>query len=325
MGHRGNLLLVDESGYELYYCQWCALSLVKEFFWGPEYAFRYIKQLPPAANSWLDTVWAEGGAVLDTHRNRMMLFGGEEINYDIPLRRVYLELLQLIWEGWQVEWAYNGIIDLAEYVDYPRERVHTPKSKGSGTIKLSLPGEPEWTTTIASIRLRDGTIRIIPLEGMHNPLIGGKQLIPVLKTEAKLDHFSMDSTGADFPFEGFHIDEGKQDLYIWSAQPDGLIEDIRPYWEEWEIHWLKDNYETHIALTDNRITFQDRSTEELLSSLKSILVSEERSIVDWFVEVAERFDIEPNPVALYEPQQTDIQIRQRLFEEVVARWKGRTR
>lgn len=324
MGHRANLLLVDESGYELYYCQWCALSLVKEFFWGPEYAFRFIKQLPPA-KGWLDTVWAEGGAMLDTHRNRMMLFGCDDITYDIPLRRVYHELIQLIWEGWQIDWAHNGIIDLAEYVGYPRERVHTQRSEGRDAIKLSLPGEPEWTTTIASIRLGDGTIRIIPLEGMHDPLIGGERLVSVLKAEAKLDHFSMASTGADFPFEGFHIDEGKQDLYIWSAQPDGLIEDIRPYWEGWEIHWLKDAYETLIALTDNRITLQDRTTEELLSSLRAILLSEERSMVDRYVELTKQLDFEPNPVALHEPQQTNIQIRRMLFEEVVARWKGRTR
>lgn len=330
MGHRANLLLVDESGYELYYCHWCATSLVHALFWGPEFAVRYIRQTQQT-NEWLNTVWAEGGAVLDTHRKRLLLYGGEDVLFDIPLRRVYLELLELMWEGWQVEWAYDGIVDMAAYVGYPGEKVlQPPLDFSSGSITLPPPQEPDWINTIASIRLEDGTIRIMPLELMLDSILPyGEHLVSALKRDAELEQFSLASTGASFPTGGLHIDEGEKTLFFWSAYEDNLLKRIESDWEGWKIEWLKDNYETHIALTENRIKLETPSTEELLSSLKSIMLRESTSYVDTFLDILKHHPKKGytgtiNPDALQDnPQQVAVEIRERMFDEVVARWKER--
>src|SRR5258708_37243128 len=103
MGQRSNLLLVENNSYKLFYCHWCANTLPHDVFWGPEYAIPFVtKQRVIDENDWLDEVWAEGGVVIDLSRRVLLVFGGEDILYDIPLRRLYFALLQEIWIEWDV-------------------------------------------------------------------------------------------------------------------------------------------------------------------------------------------------------------------------------
>jgi hypothetical protein len=63
MGQRANLVIVRPDGYELFYSHWCANTLPRDLFWGPEHAERFIRMQRPAGHDeWLDTIWAEGGA-----------------------------------------------------------------------------------------------------------------------------------------------------------------------------------------------------------------------------------------------------------------------
>ena len=43
MGHRANLVIVTENGYELYYDHWLANTLPFQVFWGPEHALKLIR------------------------------------------------------------------------------------------------------------------------------------------------------------------------------------------------------------------------------------------------------------------------------------------
>jgi len=103
-----------------------SVTLTRDLFWGAEHALAFIRvQRPVDDAGWLDDVWAEGGAVLDLDRKHFLLYGGEDVLNDVPLRRVYLEWLGRVWNGWTVRWACEGIADLADYVGYPRDKVLT--------------------------------------------------------------------------------------------------------------------------------------------------------------------------------------------------------
>ena len=65
MGHRANLILVDESDFSLYFCHWCALNIPGNLFWGPTHAQAFIQNQELEQWGWLDTNWAEGGVVFD--------------------------------------------------------------------------------------------------------------------------------------------------------------------------------------------------------------------------------------------------------------------
>lgn len=70
MGQRANLILVEAGKYQLFYSHWCANTLPRDLFWGPDHAQAFIRiQRPVGDSGWLDDVWAEGGAILDIDRN----------------------------------------------------------------------------------------------------------------------------------------------------------------------------------------------------------------------------------------------------------------
>ena len=329
MGHRANLLLVNDSDYQLYYCHWCAQSLPAALFWGPEYAVRYVEQ-QRAIDEWLDNVWAEGGALIDRHRKQLLLYGGEDIQSDIPLRNLYLDLLRLMWDGWVVEWAYSGILDIAEYVNYPRNQVY--RLEKPGQEELFHPEEPWWISMIGSIRMEDSVVRVAPLAGVLEYIVcGNERLVSAMKQEATLERFSFASIGAEFPTEGFHIDEVNRAFYYWSARSDIFVEEVRQEvkncWKGWQVNWLNEDYKTHVELTDNRISLPDRAYEDLLSSVRSILLREDTSYVNMFLRVVGQVQNEEHAVTLNrnalqdEPAQIPLALRQELLDDVINRWK----
>ncbi len=168
MGHRADLILVEGREYQLFCSHWrgehAALGFVLGIY---AYAAAFIRlQRPVDVSGWLDEVWAEGGALLDLDEKHLLLFGGEDLLYDVPLRRVYLELLAQVWKGWTVRWAYEGIADLADYVGYPRDRGLTKEAQHSTEVALTPPAEMDWADLVASVRFDDdGPSACFPLMG----------------------------------------------------------------------------------------------------------------------------------------------------------------
>lgn len=139
MGHRANLIIISDGNYELYYDHHCANSLDQCLFWGERYSVDFFRKHElQAKTAWLDTLWCEGGAIIDLDRKVLLFFGGEDILYKIPLREIYLQLLHHTWPGYKIRWAHNDIIDLAEYVGVPREEVINPAS-----LKVGAPLKEE--------------------------------------------------------------------------------------------------------------------------------------------------------------------------------------
>ncbi|MCO5994807.1 hypothetical protein [Actinoallomurus rhizosphaericola] len=97
MGNRANFVLVDDTGWRLYYDHWAANQICSVLVAGPEAATRFITaQLRRAPDEWLNDVWGEGGAVVD-HRTRRLVFFGDDLMMDLPPKRAFLRLLPLTW------------------------------------------------------------------------------------------------------------------------------------------------------------------------------------------------------------------------------------
>lgn len=124
MGHRANLAIVTPDGYDLFFDRWCAPTFPYELCEGPSHAMEFIqrkKQVDPV-NGWLDTIWAEGGVVIDPIKKRL-LFYSDDLDCCANDRRVLFRRVQNAWEGWVIRWADNGIIDMAEYLGVAQEVV----------------------------------------------------------------------------------------------------------------------------------------------------------------------------------------------------------
>ena len=93
MGQRAVLIIAENEKYEIYYDHWCANTLDSYLFWGPEEAVSFIRKHDPEKGYWLNDVWCEGAVLVDLDKKKLLFFGGEDIIYEIPLGRGYLELL----------------------------------------------------------------------------------------------------------------------------------------------------------------------------------------------------------------------------------------
>jgi hypothetical protein len=114
----------------------------------------------------MNQTWAEGGALVDLQNRILLLFGGEDLLFDIPLRRVYLEVLQENWLEWKVPWAHDGIAEIAGYVGIDRTTLITAAERLDDEISLTPPQDRLSAIIIASLVDQNGDLRLFPLDGL---------------------------------------------------------------------------------------------------------------------------------------------------------------
>jgi hypothetical protein len=121
MGHRANLVVVDDDGWRLYYSHWVANGIYRRLAAGPDAALAFVRAQSPAdpRDGWLDDVWSEGGALIDVPARRLLWYGNDWM-IELPAWRVFRRVLAETWPGWRVDWAYDGIGDLAAHVGVDR-------------------------------------------------------------------------------------------------------------------------------------------------------------------------------------------------------------
>ncbi len=333
MGHRANLVIAEKDQYHLFYCHWCTNTLPRDIFWGLEWTLNFISQQKPVTqdeNGWLDEIWAEGGVIVDIQNHHLMLWGGETIHYEIPLRRLYLDLLQEVWQGWTVRWASNRIYEMADYLGVERTIVMSGKIEDKdGIINLTLPDKLESIRTIATIRWNQNDLLILPTNHDLTVLYFGDELLLKAKPLPLSSHRKTFVVKGEFPYYGFHIDLETQSIVIWGRYMPNL-EVIQQAWQGWTIHWMEDDYQLHITLTKGSLIWEIPDKEALLSQLeKEMVESSSLSHTNYIQEIAQQFEREGktvtvNPNALVEnPQTVPDETRLVIWNKAVAAWRAK--
>jgi hypothetical protein len=277
VGQRANLILVEGSGYQLFYSHWCANTLPCDLFWGPKHAIAFVRaQRLVDKSGWLDDIWAEGGALIDLNLKKLLLYGGEEFLYDVPLRRTYLPLLAHVWNGWGVRWAHQGIVDLAERVGYPRDRVLTKDHRHSTIASLAPPEQKDWTDLVASVHFGQGLLRFYPLTGdVASYLSNGPNLIDSFSATGGYPQLYLDEWTTEFPTGGFHLDIQAKRLDYWEARDAPNIGNhVAAAWPGWETVWQEDRYEIQLERAEGQLRFPVPDRQILLDRCRTILLQE---------------------------------------------------
>lgn len=358
MGQRANIIVIQDGKHGLYYCHWCAASLAADLFWGPEPAVAFARnqldasslgsEIPmrrpdissrsagkpwePGAEGWLDDQWAEGGAIIDLDDRVLVLFGGENILWDVPLRRLYLALLRHTWVGWEVRWAHLGILDLANYVGLPRRLVMS----GAEPDVLPLPAvvDPRKPVTIGSVLLKDQEVRLFPLRGgVLQFLCAGPKLVESAREESGYAFMPLDEWKSWLPQGGFHIDVSRQQVEFWSAytsstDPEALLPGK---WPGWCLHWLRDDFEAQLERLGDRLRWPWRSIDTELSWLQSMIMSESspaptEATMRAMLEQARQGGQEPElglEVGSDRRLLPPADLRKQAFEQAVTNWRRR--
>jgi hypothetical protein len=245
MGQRANLVIVRHRNWRLYYDHWCANRLDVELFWGPCLAADYIEQLEPLSdrNDWLDEVWCEGAVVLDEDEKVLLWYGGEDIIYNIPRRRAFLDLMKCQWQGWDIRWATGGIVEIGSYVGLPADIFLVDKTPEEGFKVLTE--YPEANETLLTVR-QQGRCLATRVHGDVEALELGPSQLTMLRDVAREPSILWIE---EMPNGGLHIDIEAQSLHYWRSEPAAGIEDrVRRNWDGWQTEWLGDRFEKHLRL-----------------------------------------------------------------------------
>ncbi|MDF1742288.1 MAG: hypothetical protein P1V19_01245 [Gimesia sp.] len=328
MGQRANLAIGNASGYELFYSHWCANTLPRDLFWGSEHAIEFISQQRAVAvkDGWLDTIWAEGGAVLDSQNKTFLLYGGEDLLYDVPLRRLFLKMLSAAWDDWTIHWAFEGIVDIAEYLGVDRKHVIADSDDtNETTVLLTPPQERDWLRCIGTIR-SDDDLAIYPLDGLLiDYLLAGPQLVVASNSVQSFATLNVSEWTTDFPTGGFHLNLNQRQLDFWMAEdcPNALV-DVANTWKDWNVNWHKDCFESQVEFTELALTLNQRPQSELLSDLLKMLDQDSKPVD--ILELAQRLSdregggkVEVNPFAIRDDRiSVDAERRKAILARCVA-------
>jgi hypothetical protein len=279
MGQRANLITVENGEYTIRYDHWCANRLDDILFWGIGHALDFFDaQEVVGEEGWLDEVWAEGGAVLDLDKKHLLWWGGEDILYELPLRRAFLKLQEKVWKGWTIEWAHRGIVDLAEYVGYPKEKVLTSGENLSEAVDVKLAEKPSWAMTLGGLETVEGDVKLFVLNyDCENYLFNGTSLAAQCRLQPGLAQvvWTEWEENREFPQGGFQIDERSRTMEFWSVRDcPNVVQDLKKIWDGWEIIWYQDRYEFQVEKLGGRIVLPEINETALFEKLRKNLLRE---------------------------------------------------
>jgi hypothetical protein len=248
MGNRANFVVVKDQGWQLYYSHWGGCRMLDALIGGPELALRYAASLRQCAkNGWCPPTWADGGAVIDLDRGRVLFFG-ESLMFDMNERRALMDVLATVWTGYEICWAYDGTEELAGYVG---ARLRPDAWDRQPNLKLAR-GRNHLCHLISVVDT-SGELRFWPLwwhlsKAWHGPALLDKLPGPGI-TRIKL---------GKIPEGGAHIDMRRKTLGAWqTADTMGFFHALPELWPGWQTDTWEDRFEEHVKRCNGALGVPD--------------------------------------------------------------------
>jgi hypothetical protein len=276
MGHRTNLIIIENGEKKVFYDHWIAINLDKTLFWDFTFALEYFKaQEKVDERMWLDELFAEGGAVLDVDKKYLLWFACGDIGRFVPYRRKFLELQRKTWEGWEVEWATRGVVDMAEYVGYPKENVFNDFRWDEENMTLKMPKAKCKVDGIGCWIDKNGDAKLYPYNWYHGKdfLELGSEIFDLMQNTESFSELNLAKWRCKFPKCGFVIDEKARIIEFWEASPcANSVNRLKAVWDDWEIIWHQDNYEFQLDKLKGKLVFPKVSERKISKQIEERLL-----------------------------------------------------
>ena len=244
MGNRANFVIVKDQDWQLYYSHWGGCRMLDALIGGPELALRYAASLRRCEkDEWCDPTWADGGAVVDLDRRRVLFFG-EPLMVEMNERRALMEVLATVWPGYEICWAYDGTAELAGYVG-----AQLRPDTWDRQPNLKLARGRNHLCHLISVVDADGQLRFWPLwwhlsKAWHGPALLDKLPGPGIR-RIKL---------GKIPEGGAHIDMRRKTLGAWqTADTMGFFQALPELWPGWQTEVWEDRFEEHVKRCDGAL------------------------------------------------------------------------
>jgi hypothetical protein len=261
MGHRATYVLIEDGTTATYYSHWGAKVVPAVVLGGFAATRAYLRALAPA-DGLLDTVWAEGGILLDGSTHTLLFWGGELLRDRPDLRRLFLPSVRLRWPGWIVAWATHGVVDFAAHPGVAQalgqdsaSLLHDNLMEWTtyAEVEIRAPAEDPWIATVLTVRWEDGKVSDYTLG--YEPqgyLTFGPDLLAILRGSATgaLPRENGDAKDGP-PMGGAYADVPARVLWVWqdSTRHPAFVEHLRTAWPGWQVEELIDGLAQQVALT----------------------------------------------------------------------------
>ena len=236
-GKQGELVIVKDGDWQLYYSHWGGCRILDALIGGPELALRYADSLRRCdKNEWCAPTWADGGAVVDLDRRRVLFFG-ESLMVDMSERRALMDLLTMVWSGYEICWAYDGTEELAGYVG-----ASLPPDPWDRQPTLKLARGRNYLCHLISVLDADGQLRFWPLWWHLSKAWHGPALLDKLPGSG-IHRIEL----GKIPEGGAHIDVRRKTLSAWqTADTMGFFQALPQLWTGWQTEVWDDRFEEHV-------------------------------------------------------------------------------
>jgi hypothetical protein len=234
MGNRANIVIVKDRDWQLYYAHWAGGRILDALIGGPELALRYAQSLRQSPkDEWVTPLWADGGALVDLDRRRVLFFG-ESLMIEMPERRGLMRVLSAVWPDYAIGWAYDGTAELASYVG-AELRANTSDMRPG----LRLNQDRNALCHLVSVVDAAGQLRMWPVywdlsQAWHGPAVIRK--LPGRGVRSlKL---------GKIPEGGLHIDVSGKTVGVWqTADSMGIFQALPELWSGWHTECWEDRFE----------------------------------------------------------------------------------
>ncbi|MFG1809967.1 hypothetical protein [Streptomyces sp. NPDC049040] len=256
MGLRANYVVVQGGTWTLHTSHWGGHRVATDLAHGPASALRCFRANPEIGadlrttpGGWLDDVWCEGAALVDTDRRVVLWFSGEADHWAQQAAR--RAVLERAWAGWEVRWAFDGIGDLHAYLGLGRGFV-----RGPGFRETRPPywwGQGGEVGTVLTVCGPDGAVRVWGSGyEVDEELSGGPGLLDLLPYGTPPPEL------AAMPNGGLHFDPATRTLGVWTVRTAPGIRDWPlPGWEGWRLDFWGADHLRHVALAGGGLRFPD--------------------------------------------------------------------
>jgi hypothetical protein len=214
------------------------LRILDALIGGPGLALRYAHSLRPRAeHEWVSPIWADGGALVDLDRRRLLFFG-DELMVEMAERRAVMAVLAGVWPDYAIGWAYDGTTELAGYVG-----AELPRYSWDQRPKLRLADDRNALCHLVSVVDGAGRVRMWPLWWHLNKAWHGPALLDRLPGRG----FPALILGK-IPEGGVHIDVRRKLVGAWqTADTMGIFEAVPKLWPGWHAECWEDRFEEQVV------------------------------------------------------------------------------
>ncbi|WP_135453745.1 hypothetical protein [Mycobacterium sp. DL99] len=258
MGSRLGVIVLAESGPELYYDHWAAQTVGLDIALdGFEATLARVRSMTPMGvdtpAQWHGATWIEGSLLIDLIQRHVVW--AEESSY-LYLPRIVNHLIEKTWPGWSAVWSPEGVRGTLWLTGVDPATIFTENSYSQRTVEdltWFVPWAEGGTCDALSVRLDSEQVIAWRGEGSLDFIA---QLGPDLIRSVAVEALARSGAGEpvlwdsercnEGPATGIHLDFTTKTARWWAiCDDDRQIDAFDGLWPGWSVETVGDAYEFH--------------------------------------------------------------------------------